>query len=271
MILLYIDQSALGWANSLSPTWIIQRVVLRYVNERSKLKHKDTRIVSAPIAESMRQKRLCDLLAALTILAELYCLLVLAHVPQAVTGHHQVERPLVDLELLVVWNVAHSVRLQLEVSQCARDGQLAGHPALDDGAALAPTSCRWYLMRSSSLGLLTLWSMDTRLAICLSRQSTARVSPRLAMWHMRLPSTLRTNTRQQVEPVSAEFICPTSLSKRRQTLANNCCALPLCLLYSSRKILLRKGEPAKGGLRSNLQLRSRRGHQGWRRARCGRR
>jgi hypothetical protein len=76
----------------------------------SKLQDQDAGIVSGSVGEGIGEKRLGYFLAGLAVLGQFYRLLVLTHVPQAIAGHHQVQCPLVNLELLVVGDVAHSLR-----------------------------------------------------------------------------------------------------------------------------------------------------------------
>lgn len=86
-------------------------------------------------------------------------------------------------------------------------------------------------MRSSSLGLLTLWSMETLLAICLSVQIIALVSPKLPMQQILRLSLFLNITRQQVEPVSEALISLTYLSTLLQILSKRFFGLLLSLSY----------------------------------------
>jgi len=91
------------------------------------------------------------------------------------------------------------------------------------------------LTLSCSLGLLTLWSIVTLVAVMLSMQRTALVSPKLAMWQVLLPPDFLMNTRQHVDPVS---LAPTSLScssALAQTLSKTSLMLFFSLAYYCSK------------------------------------
>lgn len=70
----------------------------------------------------------------------------------------------------------------------------------------------------------------------LSVQIIARVSPRLPIDTIRLPPTLLTSTRQQVDPVSAAFISATSKSILLQIVAKRALILVFSFSYYSLNI-----------------------------------
>ena len=98
------------------------------------------------------------------------------------------------------------------------------------------------------------------MAMLLSLQMIARVSPKLATWHHLFPCTLRTRTMQQVLPVSEELMASISLSIRLQIAMNSCCMLLLCFSYSSLKICTISLLPAEGNCSSTPTPQPRRAH-----------
>ena len=128
------------------------------------------------------------------------------------------------------------IGFKIKVAEGSSYCQLTCHSALQNRTALTSKLGLGYLILSSSLGFETLWSIDTRLAINLSVQIMARVSPKFPIDTIRLSPTFLTSTRQQVEPVSDAFKSATSRSILRQMVANSALILVFSFWYYSLKI-----------------------------------